>query len=146
MLNRLPLSKQKQAEEAETGDRGEVKQAAIKTEERRGEKAVTHTREKMVLRRPGAGGAGEGGDRRGREKRGGTCDVSATAKKALLACVLVGASSAVDPGIPADYVVLHANVVMRHGQRSRLVKTTTQEFGDNDGVAVSLNYSINALV
>ena len=47
-----------------------------------------------------------------------------------------GLSSATDSGIPSDYTVVHANVVMRHGERSRLVKSTAAEFGNNDGVAV----------
>lgn len=47
-----------------------------------------------------------------------------------------GRASALGPGIPSDYRMVYADVVMRHGQRSRLVKSVTAEFGNNDGVAV----------
>ncbi|CAN0051693.1 unnamed protein product [Choristocarpus tenellus] len=39
--------------------------------------------------------------------------------------------------LPDEWEVLHANVVFRHGARSRLVKTATSEFGQHAGVAVS---------
>lgn len=45
-------------------------------------------------------------------------------------------SLAVDQGLPPDYTAVFANVVLRHGERSRLVKSTAAEFGVNDGVTV----------
>lgn len=62
---------------------------------------------------------------------------AAAAAAALSYVCLLGAASAADPGLPDGYKVVHANVVLRHGERSRLVKTTASEFGDNDGVVVS---------
>lgn len=53
-----------------------------------------------------------------------------------LVAMLAGRASALGPDIPSDYRMVYANVVMRHGQRSRLVKSATAEFGNNDGVAV----------
>lgn len=45
-------------------------------------------------------------------------------------------SLAEDQGLPSDFTAVHANVVLRHGERSRLVKSTAAEFGVNDGVTV----------
>ncbi|CAN0253730.1 unnamed protein product [Pylaiella littoralis] len=62
---------------------------------------------------------------------------AAAAAAALSYVCLLGAASAADPGLPDGYKVVHANVVLRHGERSRLVKTTASEFGDNDGVVLT---------
>lgn len=68
----------------------------------------------------------------------GTAAAAASAPVAVLSFLcLLGAASAIDPGLPTGYKVVHANVVARHGERSRLVKNTALEFGDNDGVVVS---------
>lgn len=54
----------------------------------------------------------------------------------LLPVLLAGTASAFDPGLPDGLKVVHANVIMRHGERSRLPKSTALEFGDNAGVMV----------
>lgn len=84
----------------------------------------------------GRRGEGGGGGFRGR-------NASSVVMKALAACLVMGLSGAQEPEekditLPSDYEVIHANIVMRHGQRSRLVKSTAMEFGDNDGVTVSV--------
>lgn len=73
---------------------------------------------------------------------------SSRGKQAFIFCsialvaMVVGRASALGPDIPSDYRMVYANVVMRHGQRSRLVKSATAEFGNNDGVAVRDNQGL----
>ncbi|CAN0053053.1 unnamed protein product [Scytosiphon promiscuus] len=55
----------------------------------------------------------------------------------LLPLLLGGTVSAFDNGLPDGLKVVHANVIMRHGQRSRLAKSTAMEFGDNAGVMLT---------
>lgn len=64
-------------------------------------------------------------------------DIGGVAAKALVVSLALGAATAVVPTLPDGYSVVHAHVVMRHGQRTRLIKTPAQEFGQNDGVVVS---------
>ena len=50
--------------------------------------------------------------------------------------LLVGAASAKD--LPDGFRVLHANVILRHGERTRLVRSAGDgEFGVSDDVVVS---------
>eukprot|EP00903_Cladosiphon_okamuranus_P015188 g14041.t1 len=52
--------------------------------------------------------------------------------------LLVGAASAILKDLPDGYRVLHANVVLRHGERTRLLKTTGEgEFGISDDVVLT---------
>lgn len=65
---------------------------------------------------------------------------SAAASRASLLplALLVGAACAIVKDLPDGYRVLHANVILRHGQRTRLLKTTGEgEFGVSDDVVVS---------
>lgn len=68
----------------------------------------------------------------------------ATAAASLLSlALLVGGASAKD--LPDGYRVLHANVILRHGERTRLVKTTGDgEFGVSDDVVVSIYVNRNS--
>lgn len=53
-----------------------------------------------------------------------------------MSSLALGVTRAIGPPLPSEYTVVHAHVVMRHGQRTRLIKTPAQEFGQNDGVVV----------
>lgn len=84
-------------------------------------------------------GAGRPGGKPNRRHRSSGSGVAAAPVSLLALALMLGAASAIGPDLPAIYKVLHANVVFRHGERTRLVKTVggASEFGLNDDVVVS---------
>lgn len=89
------------------------------------------------------GGARGGGakrqGRRGGSGGGALAASSLSSLSLLLPLLLLGPADAIwGPELPQGLRVLHASVIMRHGERTRMGKTVgTAEFGDNDGVVVS---------
>lgn len=76
------------------------------------------------------------------KQRRGACGTLATATVSAVAMLVLASLTSAqvsDMSLPANLQVVHANIVFRHGERSRLVKTLASEFGVNAGVTVSLS-------
>lgn len=78
--------------------------------------------------------------RRYRGSRSAAAAAAPAAASLLPLVLLLGVASASHgPDLPTNFRVLHANVILRHGERTRLVKATggTDEFGVSENVVVS---------
>lgn len=69
-------------------------------------------------------------------------DWSLLAVSALLSAGAAWAVEHPNSTVPDEMLVVYAQVIFRHGQRSRLKKTLASEFGENAGVTVSLVLSL----